>query len=366
MEAGAGGSVNHKERVLGSLARRGYDRLPVMFRAEPVVTEALVKHLGVVDHAALHEYLGNDLCYVQPGYSGPEPRAFPDGSREIFWPNRGWPVPVRYVDVCYGYGTYEEESYRPFEDITDPAELARFDFPTADWIDYSTVKSECEQARGYPIFTGAPGILDFINGIAHGRGVGQVLMDIALEDPVYVALLEKKFAYHYETIECTLQAAGGLIDVVHTGEDLGIQRGLLISPRTFDRLFAAKYRAFFDMVHRRGAKTMMHCCGSVYDLLPRLIDVGLDILDVVQTSAAKMDLCSLRAEFGCDLSFCGTMCVQTTLPESTPDDIAHEVALRQELFADGGLILGPTHAIQPDTPLENILAMYRAAGSLAG
>jgi uroporphyrinogen decarboxylase len=111
---------------------------------------------------------------------------------------------------------------------------------------------------------------------------------------------------------------------------------------------------------------MMHCCGSAYDLLPRLIDVGLDILDVVQTSAAKMDLPDLREEFGSELSFCGTMCVQTTLPDSTADQIAREVALRQELFPDGGLILGPTHAIQPDTPFENILALYRAAGSIVG
>jgi uroporphyrinogen decarboxylase len=250
--------------------------------------------------------------------------------------------------------------------VTDPADLTRFDFPTADWIDYSTVRKECERARGYPVFTGAPGILDFINGIAHGRGVEQVLVDIALEDPVYIALLDKKFAFHYETMERTLQAADGLIDVVHTGEDLGIQRGLLINPQKFDRLFGAKYRAFFAMVHRYGAMTMMHCCGSVYGLLPRLIDVGLDILDVVQTSAAKMDLRGLREEFGRELSFCGTMCVQTTLPHSTADQVVCEVALRQEMFADGGLILGPTHAIQPDTPFENILALYRAAGSLAG
>jgi len=108
----------------------------------------------------------------------------------------------------------------------------------------------------------------------------------------------------------------------------------------------------------------MHCCGSVRGLLPRLIDLGLDILDVVQVSAAGMELRSLHADFGRDLAFCGTMCVQKMLPKLTATEIAAEVELRRELFAAGGLILGPTHAIQPDTPIENILTMYRAAGSL--
>jgi uroporphyrinogen decarboxylase len=322
-------------------------------------------HLGIAGYSALVEHFGQDLHYVQPHYIGPPARVFPDGSRELYWPHRGWPVPVRYMDVSYGYGSYEEEIYRPFEDITDPADLARFDFPTADWIDYSTVRAECEQFSEYAIVTGTPGVLDFINGIAHGRGVERVLLDLGLKDPVYMALFEKKAEYHYEMIERTLQAAEGLIDIVHTGEDFGTQKGLLISPATFDEIFADTYHAFFDMVHRYGARLMLHCCGSCSDLLPRLIDLGLDILDVVQTSAAGMDIRELHTQFGRDLSFCGTMCVQTTLPKSTADEIVKEVELRQELFADGGLILGPTHLIQADTPLENIFAMYRTAGSLA-
>jgi uroporphyrinogen decarboxylase len=212
--------------------------------------------------------------------------------------------------------------------------------------------------------TGTVGVLDFINGISHSRGLEQVLIDIAEEDPVYLALLERKYAYHYKLIERTLEAAGGLVDIVQTGEDLGSQGGLLIRPSKFDGLFAGKYRAFFDMVHRHGARVMMHCCGSVRDLLPRLIDLGLDILDVVQVSAARMDIQELHAEFGRNLAFCGTMCVQTMLPKMNAAQIAEAVVLRRELFCDGGLILGPSHCIQPDTPVENILALYQSAGSL--
>jgi uroporphyrinogen decarboxylase len=102
----------------------------------------------------------------------------------------------------------------------------------------------------------------------------------------------------------------------------------------------------------------------VRKLIPRLIELGLDILDVVQVGAAGMAIAELAREYGAHLSFCGTVDVQTTLPWGTVADVRREVELRQRLFAQGGLILGPTHAIQVGTPLENILEMYRAAGSL--
>lgn len=356
--------MSHKERVRSALARRGYDRLPVRYMGEPVVTDALIDHFGIGDYERLLEVLGVDWRYVQPDYCGPAPRTFPDGSRELVWPDRGWPVPTRYLDVAYSEGVYTESVWRPFEQITDPAELERFHFPSADWLDYSRVRAKCEENSQHAIVTGTPGVLDFINGVAHSRGIERVLMDIALEDPVYLALLEKKNDYHYAATERTLLAAGGLIDIVQTGEDLGTQLGLLLRPAKFDRLYAAKYRAFCDMVHRYGARVMMHSCGSVRGLIPRLIDLGLDILDVVQVSAAHMDLIELAAEYGRDLALCGTMCVQTMLPKMNAAQIATAVAERQRLFPDGGLILGPTHSIQPDAPLENILAMYRSAGSL--
>ena len=118
------------------------------------------------------------------------------------------------------------------------------------------------------------------------------------------------------------------------------------------------------MVHRYGARVLMHSCGSVRYFIPRLIEMGLDVLDVVQVAAEGMALDGLKRDFGKDLCFSGTMCVQTILPFGTVQDVERETRWRIDLFADGGLILGPTHAIQIFTPLENILAMYRTAGSL--
>ena len=109
----------------------------------------------------------------------------------------------------------------------------------------------------------------------------------------------------------------------------------------------------------------MHACGSVRQFLPRLIEIGLDILDVVQVSAVGMDIRELKQAHGHQLCFSGSVCVQTTLPFGSVDDVRREVELRQSLFREGGLVLGPTHQIQVGTPLENILEMYRCAGSMA-
>jgi uroporphyrinogen decarboxylase len=117
------------------------------------------------------------------------------------------------------------------------------------------------------------------------------------------------------------------------------------------------------MAHSYGARTMMHMCGCVIAFLPRLIELGLDVYDVVQPAVPEMDIAELQRRFGDRLTFCGSVCVQTTLAFGSPDEVAAEVRRRLELFPMG-LFLGPTHAIQVGSSLENVLALYRTAGSL--
>jgi uroporphyrinogen decarboxylase len=133
----------------------------------------------------------------------------------------------------------------------------------------------------------------------------------------------------------------------------------------FDKHFAPRYKKYFDMVHSYGARTMMHMCGCVRKFLPRLIEIGLDVQDVVQPTTPEMDIEYLQKHYGKKLVFCGSVCVQTTIAFGTAGDVEREVNRRLKLFPKGGLFLGPTHAIQVGSPLENVLALYRTAGSLA-
>lgn len=352
--------MNSRERMKSALERKGYDRIPVHHEGTPEVNAMLRKHFGVADDLALIEILGDDWRYVTPTFIGPERRRFPDGSVEGLWGER-------YAEIPYGdgLGTYPEAVYLPFAEIDDPAQLKDYPFPSADWYDYSSIPEQCQAVGDYAVFYGSAGHLDFMNGIARCRGVERVLYDVATEDPVFKLLVEQRFRFFYEVTERVLQAAQGQIDIVHCGEDLGTQRGPIISLRSFERLFAPYYAQYFELAHRYGARVLMHSCGSVRAFIPKLIEMGLDILDVVQVAAEGMALDGLKRDFGRDLAFSGTMCVQTILPFGTVADVERETRWRIELFAEGGLILGPTHAIQIFTPLENILAMYRTAGSLA-
>jgi len=206
--------------------------------------------------------------------------------------------------------------------------------------------------------------MDFINSIARARGTEQVLIDLITDDPVYLEIMEARFQFYYQMHERVLQTAEGLVDFTHIGEDLGTQTAQVIDHDIFERHFAPRFKNYFEMVHSYGARTMMHICGCTRAFLPRLIELGLDVYDVVQPTTPETDIEVLKNDFGENLLFCGSVCVQTTLAFGTPEEVEKEVKRRLKLFSKGGMFLGPTHAIQVGSPIENIVALYKAAGSL--
>lgn len=345
------------ERVLSTLERTGYDRIPLKHQGTPEINAVLLEHFRVKTHEELLLAVGDDFRHLNPGYIGPQLKTYPDGSWEGLYQER-------YQNISFGHGAYPEAVYLPFAGIEDASDLATCRFPSADHFDYADIPAQCNEYGDYAIVYGNAGVLDFMNGIARCRGVERVLYDVGEKNPVFLEIVERRFRFEYERTERVLAAAKGKVHILYCGEDLGCQLGPVISPRAFEELFAEKYRLFFELGHRYGARNMMHSCGSVRTFIPRLLELGLDILDVVQVAAAGMEIEGLQRDFGRDLAFCGTMCVQSTLLEGGADHVRREVQRRLDLFPEGGLILGPSHAIQVGTPLENILAMYGYPKSL--
>lgn len=347
------------QRVMGAVNRTGYDRIPVKHEGTPEIDQLLMDYFDLDNHEQLLRVLGSDFRYVEPVYIGPKLHTFPDGSIEGYFGER-----YKYKE--FDGGKYLQASYLPYAGIETLNELDRSRFPSADWFDYSTIRGQCEELaeRGMAICCGTAGDMDFINSIARCRGTEQVLIDLITDDEVYLAIMEARFNFFFQQHQRILQAADGLVDFAHIGEDLGSQLGPMISPEIFERHFAVKYKKYFEMVHSFGALSKMHMCGCVDAFLPRLIELGLDVYDVVQPTTAEMDIAVLKDKYDPLLLFCGSVCVQSTLAFGTPADVEHEVIRRLDLFKDGGLFLGPTHAIQVGSPLENILALYRTAGSL--
>jgi uroporphyrinogen decarboxylase len=348
-----------RERVLGAMNRTGYDRIPVKHEGTPEVNQMLMEHFGLSNLEQLLRVLGDDFRYAEPVYCGPPLKTFADGSIEGYFGER-----YRYAE--FEAGRYLEACYLPYAGIHRLEDLDRSHFPTADWFDYSTIREQAERLHkeGFAVCFGTAGDMDFINSIARARGMEEVLMDLIDDDPVYLEIMEVRFNFYFEMHRRALEAADGLIDFTHIGEDLGNQRGPMIGMNVFEKHFAPKFGKYFEMAHSHGARTMMHICGCAGKFLPRLSELGLDVYDVVQPTIPEMDIAVLKKQVGDRLNFCGSVCVQTTLAWGKPEDVEREVRRRIDLFPQGGLILGPTHAIQVGSPLENILTLYRTAGSM--
>jgi uroporphyrinogen decarboxylase len=161
-------------------------------------------------------------------------------------------------------------------------------------------------------------------------------------------------------------ATRGNMLIFKTSDDYATQRGMMFSPALWRRFFKPGLARQFRVAKELGMWTMMHACGDVSEILPELVDIGLDILEPTQAHLPGMRPEKLKREFGADLTFFGAICTQSTLPHGTPGDVRREVAARiRVLGADGGYIVSPDHTVLDDVPAENVIALYRAAGSLA-
>ena len=147
------------------------------------------------------------------------------------------------------------------------------------------------------------------------------------------------------------------------GNDFGMQKGLLFSEEMWMEFFYESYRRIVEQAHRHGLVVMTHSCGNIAPLIRHLIDAGVDILDPVQTTAAGMDPSRLKPAFGDEIVFHGAVDTQQILPRCTPDEVGRHVREMVEVIGrDGGYIVAPCNNLQDDTPVENVVALYRAAG----
>jgi uroporphyrinogen decarboxylase len=165
-----------------------------------------------------------------------------------------------------------------------------------------------------------------------------------------------------------IQAAGGLLDMVYTYDDVGIQNGPLISPRMWRRYILPRHQRLNAAIRAAGypVKIMYHSCGAVYPFIAAFVDeMGIDVLNPLQPRAAGMDMVRIKAEFGNRLAFHGAIDIQHTLPHGSPEEVQAEVRERcQVLGRGGGYVCTSAHYIQADTPLENIVAMYTSPREL--
>lgn len=344
--------MRSRERVDTALQWQETDRVPIQYYATPEMHRELESVLG---QGCVHERLGVDTRWVPVPYRGAIRR--PQGIVRYDM----WGTGYRTMPNGTG-GTYEEAVELPLAGLQTMDDVNAYPWPSVDDFDFSGIADQARIQQDYAVCVGDAGMPDIVNGVSRGRGMAQVLMDIALRDEVGLAIIDRRVNLYYEVARRALEAGEGLIDILCIGEDCGTQHGRLVSPGDFEDVFRPRLQRFIDLAHAHGVRAMMHSCGDTHDLMPTFIEMGLDVLDAMQPEPPGMEPEAIRDTCKEKLAFCGLISTQRTLPHGTVDDCRAEARHRIDVIAEGGgYIFAPAHCIQAGTPVENVLAVYGEA-----
>ena len=348
--------MTSKERVLTAVAHQEPDRVPIQIYLTPEIQKKLMAHFDHSNPMELYETFGVDFRSVGPSFKGTLPPV-PEGCDIV----DEWGVGYVMFDHGHG-GAYPEAHHLALAEITTMEQFESHPWPQIEDYDFSALEAQCDAVRDYAIMAGNAGIPDIVNGVGRGRGMEQVLLDIMTEDPVGMAIIDKRCDFQYELCRRTLEAANGKIDILGLGEDTGNQNGPMFPPPVFDAFFRPRIQRFIDLAHEFGCKAMMHSCGDTSMLQGRFVEMGLDILDAMQPEPPGMDPERIKREYGDKLTLCGLISTQQTLPFGTVEECRAEARHRLDVIAKGGgYIFAPAHCIQANNPVENVLAVFEEA-----
>lgn len=190
------------------------------------------------------------------------------------------------------------------------------------------------------------------------RGFEGALIDAAAAPDFYEAVLDRLTDNYLAFVDFVADLP---VDGIMFGDDWGDQRGVILGPERWRRFMKPRYARIYEAVHAQGKLVVSHCCGSIADIMPDIIEIGLDVLESCQPEAAGMNPYELKRRWGDKITFWGALGSQSTIPFGTPATIKAEVKrLCAEMGKGGGYILAPAKALQPETPTENAAAVFEA------
>ncbi len=350
-------SVTPWKRVSSSLRGEKPDRVPFDFWAVPEVYDSLKQHLGVSSDLEIEELLGSDCRRVTADYIGPAPRKNPDGS----YIDR-WGTHRREVEHSWG-GAYQEYARFPLAEAETPGDIRSWPgWPKPEHWDYSRLPekiSKINRKTRYHIRVELGGIFELSWGL---YGLENFLIDLVERPEIPTAIMDCFTEFFLALAARALNAAGDIIDIVYTYDDIGMQNNLLMSQAMWRKYILPRHRKLNKFIKQYPVKIMYHSCGAVYPLIPELIsEMEIDILNPLQPRASGMDMKKIKENFGGRLAFHGGVDLQQTMPRGSTREVQQEAeSLCQILGPGGGYICAPAHHLQSDTPLKNIIALYTA------
>jgi uroporphyrinogen decarboxylase len=346
--------MTHRERFYCTIERKPVDR-PATWIGEPVssAVPGLARHFGVQDLAGVKSLLEDDVYHVNVPYESPVSShvaaAFDFAKKEtIDYENRTLTAP--------GF----------FEDYDDPADVARFPWPDPrEHIDADACRRVVDEQPEDAAVLGLLWAAHFQDACA-AFGMETALVTMIENPGMFDAVIGRILEFYLEAGEIFYRNTEGRLDAVLIGNDFGSQTGLMLSPALIREHVFDGTRRLIEQAHSYGVKVIHHSCGAIHPIIPDLIDLGADAIHPMQALARDMSAERLSADFGDRVSFCGGLDAQELLVHGTPEMVAARVRELWEIFPTG-LIISPSHeAILPDTPPENVAAMFEAAGNTTG
>lgn len=377
--------MNSRERVLMALNHKEPDRVPfdlggtnvtgiskaaykrlldyigIQREEKEIKTFCVIQQLGQIDDDVANR-LKTDVRVVTPRTSSAwNLNILEDGPYYKFVDEWGitWKMPK-------DGGFYFDMVDRPLADAVTVEDIERYKWPdTADSKRFDGLEEELKEVYD------RTGCAIVMQGVSAGffelsgwlRGMENFFADLICEPELACKIMDKALEVKMHYWDKVLSLGKDYIHVVHEAEDLATQNSLLISPGLYRKYIKPRQKELYSFIKSKApVKVFFHSCGAVKELIPDLIEVGVDILNPVQVSAAGMGSKELKKEFGNDIVFWGGgVDTQRILPLGTVEEVKEEVKRRiEDLMPGGGFIFNTVHNIQADVPPENIMAMWEA------
>jgi uroporphyrinogen decarboxylase len=341
--------MNSKERVRRTILRQETDRVPFsVFGTNVQMLERIRNHLNLTTHEDILQRLEIDMRYFgMLRYNGPT--RWENGLELDLW---GVPIDPSLKNCMNG------DPFRPFVNISSVDEVYEYNWPSIDdFIPVDDIEENFECFKDYAIIGGvwAP----VFHNMIWMCGFENALVLMASEPEIAGAIISKISNFWLEYTRKSLELGKGRIDIIENCNDFGTQVNTIISKEMFKEYFKPFLKNLYELIKSYDAIAFQHSCGAIKDIIPDLVEIGVDVLNPIQVSANGMNLDELKTDFGKNVTFCGGIDTQHLLPEGTPMDVRDEVRRVLGLFKEqGGYILCGSQGLEKDIPVENIIAMF--------
>lgn len=338
-------SKTRRELIKNIVARKNEDRCGFWIGSpEKDALAIYLKESGCATFEELQQYLGDDIRWITPHYVKSTYNE-PSGKSMRWWKD------VNPMGMEGG----------PFAHVENVSQVSELHWPNVKYLNFAETLEKLAATGDYYRMSGfwSP----FFHDLCYMLGTEELLVRMFTMPDVVHELLKRTCEFYLEANELFYAQAKGMIDAMFFGNDFGSQNDMLMGPEQFEEFFLPWIKKFADQAHAHGLQVVLHCCGSIWKIIPMLIEAGIDCIHPLQAQAAGMNAESLAEKFKGKIAFMGGIDTQHLLVEGSPDEVKAEVKRISAILAPN-YVISPSHeALMPNVPFENVKAMASISGA---